>query len=446
MAYFRPKRLLDRRTVLKGLLGGAAVGVSLPLLDVFLNDNGTALADGTALPRRFGTWIWGNGVIPERWFPTETGRGFAMSPELTPFATAGLAQDITIVSGMKVFGENLEAHFAGPAGLLAGHPLAVNGQQTFSSPSVDVVVREAVGGATRFRSIEAGVQRGVRSFSVNGPNNDNPVESNPIALYRRIFGEGFTLPGEEPIIDPRWALRRSVLSAVQDDITRLESRLGSHDRARVDQHLTNVRELELQLLRLEEDPPDLAACMMAQTPLMEYPDVNGREQMFAKHRAVADILTYALACDQTRVFSVMFSGPVSNIWYPNTTMEHHNLTHNEPGDQPQVDGILTSIMDQLAYFVGKLASVQEGDGRLLDNMVCLGTTDCSRGRDHSIENYPLLLAGSACNKIKMGLHHRGNGENASQVILSLIRAMGINAGDWGVGAARTTTGLSAIEV
>jgi hypothetical protein len=233
---------------------------------------------------------------------------------------------------------------------------------------------------------------------------------------------------------------------VQDDIGRLESRLGSHDKARVDQHLTNVRELELQLLRLEEDPPDLAACMMAEAPLMDYPDINGRQQMFAKHRAVADILTYALACDQTRVFSVMFSGPVSNIWFPNTTMEHHNLTHNEPGDQPQVDGILTSIMEQLAYFVTKLASVREGDGRLLDNMVCLGTTDCSRGRDHSIENYPLLLAGSACNTIKMGLHHRGNGENASQLILSLIRAMGINAADWGVGAARTTTGLSAIEV
>lgn len=446
MAYFRPKQLLDRRTILKGMLGGAAVGVGLPLLDVFLNTNGTALADGGALPRRFGTWIWGNGVIPERWFPTEVGTGFAMSPELQPFADAGLEAEISIVSGMKVFGENLEAHFAGPAGLLSGHPLATNGQQTFGSPSVDVRIREAIGGTTRFRSIEAGVQRGVRSFSVNGPNNANPIESNPMELFKRIFGEGFTLPGEEPIIDPRWALRRSVLSAVQDDITRLESRLGSHDKARIDQHLTNVRELELQLLRLEDDPPDLAACEVAPTPLMDYPDIDGREQMFAKHRAVADILTYALACDQTRVFSLMFSGPVSNIWFPNTTMEHHNLTHNEPGNQPQVDGILISIMAQLAYFVGKLASVQEGDARLLDNMVILGTTDCARGRDHSIENYPILLAGSASNRIKMGVHHRGNGENASQVILSLIRAMGINAAEFGIGPVRSTDGLSAIEV
>ncbi len=444
MAFFRPKTLLDRRTVLKGLVGGAAVGVSLPLLDIFLNNNGTALADGTALPRRFGWWIWGNGVIPERWFPEETGAGFAMSPELMPFSDIG--HEISIVSGMKVFGENLEAHFAGPAGLLAGHPLSVNGQTTFESPSVDVVVRNAIGGATRFRSIETAVQRGVRSFSVNGPNNVNAPEGNPLALFMRIFGEGFTMPGEEPIIDPKWALRRSVLSGVQDDITRLEARLGSHDKIRLDQHLTNVRELELQLLRLEDSPPNLAACELPEAPLGQYPDEDGREQVFAKHRAVADILTYALACDQTRVFSTMFSGPVNNIWYPNTTMEHHNLTHNEPGAQPQVDGIVTSIMDQLAYFVRKLASVPEGDGRLLDNLVVLGTTDCSRGLDHSIENYPILLAGSACNRLRMGVHHRGNGENASQVIMSLIRAMGLNTPAWGVGAARVTGGLSAIEV
>jgi hypothetical protein len=76
----------------------------------------------------------------------------------------------------------------------------------------------------------------------------------------------------------------------------------------------------------------------------------------------------------------------------------------------------------------------------------LGTTDCARGRDHSIENYPILLAGSACNRLKMGVHHKGNGENTSQVILSLIRAMGINAADFGIGPVRATDSLSAIEV
>ena len=446
MAFFRPKQLLDRRTVLKGLLGGAAVGVSLPLFDAFLNTNGTALADGGALPKRFGTWIWGNGVIPEKWFPTTTGQNFAISPELQPLADAGLMGEFSIISGMKVFGENLEAHFAGPAGLLSGHPLATNGQTTFDSPTVDVRIREAIGGSTRFRSIEAGVQDRVRSFSVNGTNNDNPVETNPMSVFLRVFGEGFTLPGEEPIIDPKWALRRSVLSAVQGDITRLEARLGSHDKLRLDQHLTNVRELELQLLRLEDDPPDLAACEVAPAPLADYPIIDSREQMVAKHRAMADILTYALACDQTRVFSMMFSGPVSTVRYPNTTADHHNLTHNEPGVQAQVDQIVTLIMAQLAYFVSKLASVDEGDGRLLDNMVLLGTTDCSRGRDHSIENYPILLAGSAGNRLKMGYHHKGNGENTSQVILSIMRAMGLNTADFGVGPVRATDSLSAIEV
>ena len=51
-------RLIDlsRRRVLRGMLGGATVSLGLPLLDCFLNGNGTAMASGAPLPVRFGIW------------------------------------------------------------------------------------------------------------------------------------------------------------------------------------------------------------------------------------------------------------------------------------------------------------------------------------------------------------------------------------------------------
>src|SRR6478736_6621047 len=81
------RRYLPRRTFLRGaLVGGATVAVPLPRLSCMLNDSGTAFAAGQALPVRFGTWFFGNGIIPPRWVPSRTGRGdaWALSEQLAP--------------------------------------------------------------------------------------------------------------------------------------------------------------------------------------------------------------------------------------------------------------------------------------------------------------------------------------------------------------------------
>ena len=77
-------RKLDRRTVLRGLLGGVAVGVALPALEVFLNDNGNAYASGEGFPKRFGLFFWGNGNVPDRWLPLSEGAAWEPSDELMP--------------------------------------------------------------------------------------------------------------------------------------------------------------------------------------------------------------------------------------------------------------------------------------------------------------------------------------------------------------------------
>ena len=105
---------LSRRTMLRGICGGAAVAIGLPALEIFLNGNGTAYAAGDALPKRFGIFFWGNGVLPDRWVPKGSGPTWDLSPTLAPLA--GVKDQISIITGMKVYTGNSVPHGSGPVG------------------------------------------------------------------------------------------------------------------------------------------------------------------------------------------------------------------------------------------------------------------------------------------------------------------------------------------
>lgn len=432
----RPGRSISRRTVLKGMLGGAAVSVALPRLEAFA-------ADG--FPKRFGIWFWGNGILPERWVPTGEGTEWTLSEQLA--ALEPVKSEITVVSGMAVKTGNSIPHGSGPAGMLSGAPLIVRSGDdfTFSTPSIDQVIAAQAGQETRFRSLELGVRPGP-GLSYTGADQRNPPESSPRMLFDRLFGSGFSAPGEEPVVDPKLGLRRSVLDAVIADANRLKGRVSTADRMRLEQHLEGVRDLERRIARLEEDPPSLESCALPGEPEAEYPDVDGRPQLSEINRVMADLTAMALACDQTRVFSYFYTYPVNNLLFPGMPAGHHRLTHDEPGEQPQVNEIVKQIITELSFFLQRLAAVPEGDGTLLDNCAILCTSDTSFGRNHSLDDYPIIIAGTAGGALKKGIHYRSpSGENTSMVLLSLLRAMDLPIAEYGEEAGRVDRGLGAIE-
>ena len=435
---------LNRRTFLKGMLGGAAVAVGLPPLEAFMNVNGTAYAE-SAFPLRYGSFFWGNGVQSPYWVPSEEGADWTPTLQLQPLES--LKSDVTILTGMEVKLSNILAHGTGAAGIFSGSEAIVHDDEnwTFSSVSIDQILAQQIGGDTRFRSVELGVEPGVKGLSFNGVNSRNAAEYSPAALFERLFGAEFRAPGDEPIIDPKLSLRRSVLDAVMGDVGRLKQKLGTGDQWRLDQHLDAVRDLELRIARIEAAPPNLAACMKPEEP-QAMPDIDGRPQMSARSRAMSDLATMAYACDMTRVLSYWYSDPLSNALYPNTTAGHHQLTHDEPGDMPQVQGIILSIMEDFRYFLDNLKSIPEGDGTLLDNCLILGSSDVSSPRTHQIDEFPLVLAGKAGGRIQTGFHYRsGTKENASMIPFSVLNAMGAPVSEFGVGEGKVTQGLGVIE-
>src|ERR1700760_1327462 len=93
-------KLVSRRKVLRGLLNGCAVSVSLPLLDLFLNDGGTAMAAGAPIPARFGTWFWGLGMNTEVFTPKTFGANHDLPAQLKPLEK--VKQHVNIYSNYDV--------------------------------------------------------------------------------------------------------------------------------------------------------------------------------------------------------------------------------------------------------------------------------------------------------------------------------------------------------
>lgn len=436
-------RHLPRRTFLRGLLAGAAVTVGLPALECMIP---AAHAADSAFPKRFGLFFWGNGNLPDRWTPSGTGQGdsWSLSEQLAPLAP--IKHKVTVVTGMEVRLPNQVPHASGAAGILSGAPLdRPQDHATFIAPTIDQLIAAEVGGATLYRSLETAVHSSTSGRSYIGPNSRNPPESSPFALYERLFGASFREPGE-PLLDPTIGLRRSVLDAVTDQIGDLQARVGAQDRIRLEQHLDGIRGLELRLARLEEDPPDLAACERPLPPELSYPDLAGRPQLAEVNALMAELLAMALACDQTRVFSHWFSDPVNDLLFRDTTAGHHDLTHNEPGSQPQVHAITVQCVEAYTALLQALDAIPEGDGTLLDHCAILGVSEVSLGQTHSLQEMPILIGGSANGALRTDLHHRAvGGDNASKVLLTLMRVMGVNAASFGVEGAKTSDSLTAIE-
>jgi hypothetical protein len=421
---------LDRRTLLRGLLGGTAVSFALPPLEAMFNSTGTAYALDGVLPKRFGVWFWGNGNRPEHWRPSSEGVGDAWSLSTTLTPLADVKKWLTVVTGTDILLPNDAPHGSGAAGVLSGGGLIdVLDEASLVLPTIDQVMASYLGNETLFRSIETGCS-GAKGKSYNGPNSRNPPESSAVALFDRLFGPTFREPGDSTV-DPRLGLRRSVLDAVFGEITTLQGQVSATDRTRLEQHMDGLRDLENRLARLEEDPPDLEACVRPGQPV-DLSDIDGRPQLREQNQIMAELLAMSMACDQTRVFSHWFCDPVNDLLFPEASAGHHDLTHNEGGEQPQVQSNTVFCMEAFGDFVRALAAIPEGSGTLLDNCAVMACSEVSLGQTHSIADMPILIAGSACGRLKTDYHYRSlGGESTSKVLLALLQAMDVPLTEFG---------------
>jgi hypothetical protein len=431
------------------MLNGSAVTVALPLLDCFLDDNGTALANGAPMPVRFGSWFWGLGMQSKIFVPKKTGRGYELTEETAAFAP--VQDDMNLLTNMTVYRDTTSniCHYTGWVIMHAG--TAPGSFDDRPGQTYNVTIANQIGRTTRFPYLAATATGDVRS-TVSYENSIAPTayEAMPLNFYTKLFGPDFPDPNAKSFTpNPRVMLRESVLSGVMDHTKALMKEVGAADKIRLDQYFSGVRHLEQQLAQQTRKPEPIEACHPSDKPTDEYKAGTESALVSQRHRVLTDLMVMAVACDQSRVFNMIYSAPSANTIKAGYEKPHHTTTHEERiddalGYQPTVSWFTRRAMEEWVYYVQAFKSIKEGDRTLLDNLLIVATTDHGYARIHSLDGMPAFTAGHAGGKIKSGLHLDAGGRQGTMLALTAMRVMGIDKAAFGTGSNATTSEFSEI--
>ena len=400
---------LERRTFLKGL--GACV--ALPWLEVMsaqAKNISTAGSMATGeIPRRSMFTYWGLGVEIRSFTPKDTGRDYTLSAPLK--SLADFKNDCTVMTGLKAY----SGGHGSCSVMLTGVNTHVNGK---SHTSVDQQIASFHGSATRFPSLVLGT---VRETGFGGPSpstlswsrNNTPItpENRPEVLFEQLFGE--VTPESLATAKLAIAQRTSLLDSIRLQAQALQKRLGKDDQARLDQYFTSISELEARI-KVEQEWIDRPK------PKVDKPDFGSgspRERIAGDGRGYSeytrmmfDIVALAFQTDSTRVVSHIprTEGDEASCYKYRTKSrwDLHSLTHHDESEEKiafwsELDGL---YMEEWAYFLGRLKSVKEGSGTLLDNtMAAWATTNGGLGA-HDSTLLPLILCGGSA----LGIKHQGH--------------------------------------
>jgi hypothetical protein len=439
----------NRRRVLRGILGGGAVTVALPLLDCFLNDNGTALANGQPMPVRFGTWYWGLGVASKIFVPKTTGANYELPEEsamLKPIQPL-----VNLVTNLNAFRDGHEnyCHLTGWVVTRCGS--APKSKDSNPDETFDVKIANVIGRTTRYKLLSATAADGARGTkSFEDANTPNDAEYSPIQFYQRLFGPDFVDPNATTFTpNPRLMVRKSVLSGVKNEVKALQASVGASDRARLDQYFSGLRDLERQFDQRLTKPQPIAACRLIPAVTQEPPEGAEYRDVAARHKAMSELLAMAVACDQTRVFNMNYGyGNTIRRGYEKT---HHTTTHEERVDdqlgyQPNCSWFTRRAMESWVDFVQAFAAIKEGDGTLLDNCLIIADSDHGWARLHSLDHMVMFTAGRAGGKVKTGLHIDAAGSTTARMGYTAMKLAGVDIKTFGTQSNETSQALSEILV
>ena len=430
------KKALPRRTFLKGMQATLA----LPLLDAMIPAM-TALAQTPAKAvRRLGFVFIPMGCDHARWTPEGTGALDQLSPILSPLEP--VKEQLTVVTNMELQNSYPGTHDTSNSGFLsAAFAKHTESSDYFLGTTADQVAAKQMGQETQLRSLElsmdlnplAGVCNNgyacvyTNCLSWSSPTTPLPSEAHPRLVFERLFGEGGSLAERRAALKSR----ASLLDSFNDDIARLKGSVGTADRARVDQYLDSIREVERQIQRAE------AAASDNLLPDLDRP--VGVPQSFGDHaKLMFDLQALAFQADITRVVTFQLTRELSNRTYPEIGVPdpHHPTSHHggDPEKVAKIAKINTFHVSLFAEFLQKLQATPEGDGTLLDNTVYLYGSGMGNPSLHDHVNLPILVAGGAATGMRGGRHIRyENGTSLGNLHLTLLDRVGVHLDTFGDG-------------
>jgi hypothetical protein len=404
---FITKAHLSRRTFLRGV----GVTLSLPLLESMI-PAATLLGQTVAKPRtRFGAIYFPHGAIMPQWTPSAEGAGFELTPILQPLKP--FYNQINIVSDLRhanAYGSGATANHNRSAAAFLSGAFAETGAQPSLSITVDQIAAQKIGQDTPLPSLELTIEEpslncgdGLScsyrdTISWQGPHAPLPMQNNPQVVFERLFGDGNTAEQRKT----RRAQSISLLDSVLGEATALQRKLPASDRTRLDQYLSDVREIERRVQKAGQQLSDDLPVPAAPT---------GVPRDIEEHiKLMYDLQVLAWQAEITRVSTFLMCKELSGTTYPKSGIRDafHTLSHhsNVKDNIERFSTLNTYHVGLFAYFLDKLRATPDGDGTLLDHSLVLYGSGMSDGNQHNHTDLPIVVAGGASGRLKGGRHIR----------------------------------------
>jgi len=429
------QRRMPRRTFLRGL----GTAIALPMLDAMIPALPAKSESKSKAPSRMAFVYVPNGIDMRLWTPGNLGADFEFPRLLEPLLP--YRSDILVISGLthnggRVLGDGPGDHARAAASFLTGiHPKKTAGADICAGISVDQVAAQNVGAATRFASLELGCEDGRQvgncdsGYSCAYSNNISwrasatpmPPEINPRLVFERLFA-GVDISETPASRAKRERYNKSILDFVLEDTRELKGTLGPTDRRKLDEYLHAVREIERRIETAERDIKEAA-------PSIDRP--IGIPIDFTEHaRLMFDLMAVAFQADLTRIATFMLGREGSTRTYREIGVSeaHHPLTHhrNDPEMLEKVGKINRFHVEQFAYFLGKLKSIPDGEGTLMDRMMLVYGSGISDGNRHLHHDLPVLLVGQGAGAMT-GRHVRYPQETPmANLFLTMLDRLGVH--------------------
>ena len=443
-------RHLPRRAVLKGM----AATIALPFLDAMVPARVSAREAGSRRIRMVAIEIVHGaagsttfGAKKNLWSPADVGSSF----DLTPTSLVSLEpyrEHLTIVSNTDV--RNAEAflppeiggdHFRSAAVFLTqSHPHQTQGSDIQAGTSLDQIFARAHGQDTPIPSMQLCIENVDQaggcfygyscaytdSISWASPTEPLPMIRDPRAVFDQLFGVGATPEARAR----RRRKDRSILDWVSDSVAQLKTGLGAADRARLNDYLEDVREIERRIQKVE--------ALNASGETRELPAAPiGVPDLYDEHvRLMFDLQAVAFAADITRVFAFKLSRDVSNRVYREagvTTGFHIASHHNDREDRIlELAKINKYHVGLLPYLFEKLKKTPDGEGTLLDNSLILYGSPMGNPNVHNHKRCPLFFAGHAGGRLKGNLHIKApDGTPMANAMLAALQLVNVDTANFG---------------
>jgi hypothetical protein len=431
---------LPRRTFLRGM----GVTIALPLLDAMVPAL-SAVAKTPARPvRRLGFVYTPNGATMASWTPASEGPDLGeLSPTLAPLAP--FRDQVIVPTGLsqrmaESMGDGNGEHSRGQTVWLCGvHPKRTEGADVRAGTTVDQIAAQAIGGDTPLLSIEMALEQNYlvgncdngyscvywNTISWRTPTTPLPMEVNPRVVFERMFGDGGT-PAERLA---QIREDRSILDSVKEAISGLQARIGAGDRAKVEEYLDSMREIERRI--------QVAERQSGESPIALPDRPIGAPESYDEHaKLMFDLAALAFQADITRVFTLLLGREQTNRPYPflGVPEAHHSISHhqNDPVKLAKGAKINTYHIELLARFAGRLRETADGDGTLLDHSMILQGSGLSNSDQHSHIDLPLVVVGGGAGQLKGGRHLRFPKDTPmNNLHLALLDKVGVNVETFG---------------